>query len=152
MNKLKVLIFVLSSFLISNELFAQETDLFFKKTVTGEFSQVLEKVKTEFKNVGFGVITDIDMDQKLEEKLDVDLQPYKILGVCNPGFAYKALQVEPNIGVFLPCKVIIKQLEGNNVEVVSSNPAVLMNMLNNEELTKLADEVSIKIKSAIEKI
>lgn len=152
MNKTKITFLVLVSFFLMNEVSAQETNMFFKKTVSGEFNEVVTKVKAEFKKVGFGVITDIDMDQKLEEKLDVDLKPYKILGVCNPGFAYKAMQTEPNIGVFLPCKVIIKQLEGNQVEVVSSDPAMLMKMLNNKELNKLAEEVSVKIKTAIENI
>lgn len=138
-------------FLWSNNLLAQN-EMYIKKQVNGEFEQVVEKVKQEFKEVGFGVITEIDMDQKLEEKLDVDLKPYKILGVCNPGFAYKAIQAEPNIGVFLPCKVIIKQLDGNKVEVVSSDPAMLMKMLHNEELNKMAEEVSVKIKKAMENI
>lgn len=152
MKRLTLIFAVVSMFLWSGKAVAQDSEMFIKKNVTGDFEQIVEKVKQEFKQVGFGVITDIDMDQKLEEKLDVDLQPYKILGVCNPGFAYKALQAEPNIGVFLPCKVIIKQLDGNKVEVVSSDPAMLMKMLENEELNKMADEVSVKIKRAIENI
>lgn len=152
MKRLTLIFAVVSTFLWSGKLLAQDSEMFIKKDVTGDFEQIVEKVKQEFKQVGFGVITEIDMDQKLEEKLDVDLKPYKILGVCNPGFAYKALQAEPNIGVFLPCKVIIRQMDGNNVEVVSSDPAMLMKMLNNEELNKLADEVSVKIKKAIENI
>lgn len=152
MKRLTLIIAFISMFLWSGQLLAQDSEMFIKKDVTGDFEQIVEKVKQEFKQVGFGVITEIDMDQKLEEKLDVDLKPYKILGVCNPGFAYKALQAEPNIGVFLPCKVIIKQLNGNKVEVVSSDPAMLMKMLNNEELNKLADDVSVKIKRAIENI
>ncbi|MCB2195365.1 MAG: DUF302 domain-containing protein [Bacteroidetes bacterium] len=152
MKRLMLIFAVVSTFLWSGKLLAQDSEMFIKKDVTGDFEQIVEEVKQEFKQVGFGVITEIDMDQKLEEKLDVDLKPYKILGVCNPGFAYKALQAEPNIGVFLPCKVIIRQMDGNNVEVVSSDPAMLMKMLNNEELNKLADEVSVKIKKAIENI
>jgi uncharacterized protein (DUF302 family) len=152
MKRLTLIFAVVSMFLWSGKVLAQDSGMFIKKNVTGDFEQIVEKVKQEFKQVGFGVITEIDMDQKLEEKLDVDLKPYKILGVCNPGFAYKALQAEPNIGVFLPCKVIIRQMDGNNVEVVSSDPAMLMRMLNNEELNKLADEVSVKIKKAIENI
>jgi len=134
---------------------AQEecNEMFFSKTVTGDFESVTEKVIAEFKKVGFGVITEIDMDQALKEKLDdVQMKPYKILGVCNPGFAYKSLQAESNIGVFLPCKVIVKQLVENKVEVVSSNPAMLMKMMKNDELDKLAKEVAKKMKTAIEKI
>ncbi len=152
MNKIIVLFFVLVSFPLSNDMYAQETNMFFKKTISGEFNQVLIKVKAEFKSEGFGVMTEIDMDQKLKEKLDVELKPYKILGVCNPGFAYEAMQAEPNIGVFLPCKVIIKQLDNNEIEVVSYDPVVLMKVLENEELTRLAEEVSAKIKAVIENI
>jgi len=153
MKKLSYLIIALTFLIATEGASAQQSNnMFIKKTVTGDFNQVVEKVTSEFKTVGFGVITDIDMDQKLEEKLDVDLKPYKILGICNPGFAYKALEAEPNIGVFLPCKVIIKQLEGNQVEVVSSNPSMLMKMLHNEELDNMAKEVTTDIKSVIEKL
>lgn len=153
MKRIRLFLIAIASFYVINGTYAQETNsLFIKKTVTGEFNVVVEKVTLKLKEIGFGVITDIDMDQKLEEKLDVDLKPYKILGVCNPSFAYKALQAEPNVGVFLPCKVVLKELEGNQVEVVSSNPSILMKVLNNDELNKLADEVTIKIKMAIENL
>lgn len=152
MNKIRILFFVLVSIILSKGLIAQETNMFFKKTVPGEFTEVIEKVKTDFKNVGFGVITEIDMDKTLKAKLDVDVNPYKILGVCDPKFAYKALKAEPNIGVFLPCKVIVKQLDGNKVEVVSLDPVAFMKMLENEELTRLAEGVSAKIKAVIENI
>ena len=124
--------------------------LYFKKTVTGNFSEIVEKVKDNLKDQGFSVITEIDMDKKLNEKLNTDVKPYKILGACNPGYAFKTLQIDDNIGVFLPCKVIVKQLEGNEVEVVSVNPAEMMRMMNNEELTKVAEEVSIKLKTVVE--
>jgi uncharacterized protein (DUF302 family) len=124
--------------------------LYFKKTVTGNFSEIVEKVRDNLKDQGFSVITEIDMDKKLNEKLNTDVKPYKILGACNPGYAYKTLQIDDNIGVFLPCKVVVKQLEGNEVEVVSVNPAEMMRMMNNEELTKVAEEVSIKLKAVVE--
>lgn len=125
-------------------------DLYFKKTVSGNFSEIVEKVRVNLKEQGFSVITEIDMDKKLNEKLNTDVKPYKILGACNPGYAYKTLQIDENIGVFLPCKVVIKQLEGNQVEVVSINPAEMMRMMNNEELTKVAEEVSIKLRTVVE--
>lgn len=125
-------------------------DLYFKKTVTGNFSEIVEKVKENLKNQGFSVITEIDMDKKLNEKLDTDVKPYKILGACNPGYAFKTLQIDDNIGVFLPCKVIVKQLAGNQIEVVSVNPAEMMRMMDNDELTKVAEEVSIKLKAVVE--
>ena len=92
------------------------------------------------------------MDKKLNEKLNTDVKPYKILGACNPSYAYKTLQIDDNIGVFLPCKVIIKQLDGDQVEVVSINPSMMMQMLNNEELIKVAEEVSNKLKTVIDNL
>jgi len=152
MKKLNYLIIAFALLIVSGNVSAQQSSMYIKKTVTGDFNQVVEKVVSDFKAVRFGVITNIDMDKTLEEKLDVDLKPYKILGICNPGFAYKAMQAEPNIGVFLPCKVIIKQLEGNQVEVVSSNPSELMKILKNKELDNLAKEVTSDIKSVIENL
>jgi len=124
--------------------------LYFKKTLTGDFTEIVEKVRKSLKEEGFGVITEINMDKKLNEKLNTEVKPYKILGACNPGFAYKTLQIDDNIGVFLPCKVVIKQLDNNKVEVVSVNPVEMMRMMNNEELTRVAEEVSIKLKTVVE--
>ena len=124
--------------------------LYFKKTLTGNFTEIVAKVKASLKEEGFGVITEIDMDKKLNEKLNTEVKPYKILGACNPGYAYKTLQIDDNIGVFLPCKVVVKQLDGNKVEVVSVNPSEMMRMMNNEELSRIAEEVSIKLKAVVE--
>ena len=135
-------------------LIAQEQETFyFKKTVEGTFEEVVDKTKSSFKEHGFGVITEVDMDVKLKEKLeDVDVKPYKILGICNPGFAYKSLQIEENIGVFLPCKAIVKDIGEGNIEVVVVNPAALMGMLNKPELVTIANEVSSKFQKALEKL
>ena len=154
MNKIKTLLLTIGAFFVINGVLAQEKNenMFFSKTVSGEFDDVVVKVTDEFKKVGFGLITEIDMAQKLKEKLDKSIDPYMILGVCHPGFAYEAIQAEPNIGVFLPCKVIVKQLGDNRIEVVSSNPAMLMKMLNNESLDKLADEVAEKMELVIKSL
>lgn len=129
-----------------------EDGLYFKKTISGDFSEITLRVKNALKTQGFSVITEIDMDKKLNEKLNTDVKPYKILGACNPGYAYKTLQIDDNIGVFLPCKVILKQQGENQVEVVSINPSMMMRMLNNEELIKVAEEVSIKLKTVIDNL
>lgn len=135
-------------------LLAQENESFyFSKTVKGTFEEVVDKTKSSFKEQGFGVITEIDMDEKLKEKLkDVEMKPYKILGICNPSFAYKTLQIEENIGVFLPCKAIIKDIGNGKIEVVIVNPAALMGMLNKPELVSIAKEVSEKFQNALKKI
>jgi uncharacterized protein (DUF302 family) len=125
-------------------------NIYFSNKVNGTMEEVYQKVVDALKAEKFGVITEVDMAKTLKEKIDVDIMPYRILGVCNPGSAYEALQAEPNIGVFLPCKVILKQVDENTVEVVSANPAMMMNMLENEKLNKTADDVSAKLEKVIQ--
>jgi len=127
-------------------------ELFFKKTVNGLFNDVVQSLNEDLLKSGFGLITEIDMDKKLNEKLNVNLKPYKILGYCNPKFAYDALKENNDIGVFLPCKVIVKQLDNSTVEVVSANPALFMNMLGNKKLSSMGDEVAAILKSVIENL
>lgn len=149
-------LFIISAIFIlfSNSGFGQEVkDYYFSKTITGSFEEVTEKTKKALKEQGFGIITEIDMDKTLKEKLDdVDMKPYKILGACNPKFAYETLQYEENIGLFLPCKVLVKQLGENQIEVVMVNPSVLMQMLGNEKLSQIADEVTLRFRTALQNI
>jgi uncharacterized protein (DUF302 family) len=154
MKKASIFILVMFIVQLSQAASAYKTDeeLYFKKTLIGSFIDVTERVKNSLKDQGFSVITEIDMDRKLNEKLNTEVKPYKILGACNPGYAYKTLQIDDNIGVFLPCKVIIKQLEKDKVEVVSVNPSMMMKMLQNDELSKVADDVSSKLKAVIDNL
>ena len=124
-------------------------EMFFSKKISGTMDEVYQKVSDALKEEKFGIITEIDMAGTLKEKLDVDMPPYKILGVCNPGFAWEAIRAEPNIGVFLPCKVILKQLDQNTIEVVSVNPEALMNMLGNNNLDQTAEAVGRKLEKVI---
>lgn len=153
MKKLKLL-FLFAFVLSVQTLFSQENEnLYLKKTVTGSFEDVSNKIKSLLKDQGFGVITEIDMDVKIKEKMkDVQMKPYKIIGVCNPSFAHQTLQIEENIGVFLPCKVIVKDLGEGKVEVVMLNPSALMGMLHKEELVKIGDQVTEKFKAALDKL
>jgi uncharacterized protein (DUF302 family) len=148
------IIAVLILMLSTQALSAQESEKFYySKTLESSFEEVTDKIKSLLKEQGFSVITEIDMDVKLKEKLkDIEMKPYKILGVCNPSFAYETLQIEENIGVFLPCKAIIKELGGGEVEVVLVNPSALMGMLDKEELVNIADEVAEKFKVVLEKL
>ena len=124
-------------------------DLFFSKQVEGTMDEVYQRVVEALKAENFGVITEIDMAKTLNEKLGVEMKPYRILGVCNPGFAFEAIQAEPNIGVFLPCKVILKQMDENTIEVVSINPETMMMMLGNEKLDSTAQAVGVKLERVI---
>lgn len=135
-------------------LLAQDNDkYYFNKTIKGDFDDTYKKVKAELKKEGFGIITEIDMDVKLKEKLsDVKMSPYKILGVCNPSYAYETLQVDENIGLFLPCKVLIKDIGNGNIEIVMVNPSALMVMLKNKELENITEKVTEKFLSAFNRI
>ncbi|NOX85851.1 MAG: DUF302 domain-containing protein [Chlorobi bacterium] len=148
------ILFLLTALLAGQVITAQQAQpYYFGKTVEGSFEDVTAKVKQELKNQGFGVITEIDMDAKLKEKSDdVTLPPYKILGVCNPGFAWKTIQAEENIGLFLPCKVLVKDVGDGKTEVVMVDPSVLMRMLGNEKLYDVAAKVTEKFKAALDKI
>ncbi len=129
-----------------------ENKLLIKKTIGGTFEKVVQKLNDELLKVGFGLITEVDMTKKLEEKLKLNIKPYKILGFCNPKFAYEALQENNDIGVFLPCTIIVKQLDNSMIEVVAASPASFMKMLNSDKLNLMADEVEKILIQALENI
>ena len=125
---------------------------YFSKTVTLSFDDTIEKVIAELKKEGFGVLTDIDVKQTLKKKLDVDFKQYRILGACNPPFAYKALQAEDKIGTMLPCNVIVQEIEGGRVEVAAIDPVASMQAVTNPALEEVAGQVREKLKKVIESI
>lgn len=109
------------------------------------FDAAIEQVTAELKKEGFGVLTQIDVQETLKNKIDVDFKKYKILGACNPHFAYKALQGEDKIGVFLPCNVVVEQHENSDIEVSAVDPIASMSAVNNENMEVLATEVQQKL-------
>ena len=122
---------------------------YINKTITAEFDKAIEFVTEALKKEGFGVLSEIDIQQKLNEKLDVDFRKYKILGACNPPNAYKALQHEDKIGVLLPCNVIIQELGNYEIEVAAVNPAASMMAVDNKELADIAGEIKTKLERVI---
>ncbi|PWK20692.1 DUF302 domain-containing protein [Xanthomarina spongicola] len=122
---------------------------YYTTIVTGDFEDVEAKIVELLKKEGFGVLTQIDIQQTLKKKLNVDFKKYKILGACNPSFAYKALQTENKIGTMLPCNIIIQELSPNNIEVSAINPLISMQAVSNEALSTLAGEVSSKLENVI---
>lgn len=122
------------------------------KTVNYTFDEAIEKATAEMKEVGFGILTEIDVKETLKKKIDVDFRKYKILGACNPNFAHKALCVEDKIGVLLPCNVIVQELEDGKVEVAIMNPMEAMSVVKNANLASIAGEVNGLLESALEKI
>lgn len=125
---------------------------YFNKTLNCSFDEAIEKVTESLKQEGFGIITEIDVQQTLKKKIDVDFRKYKILGACNPSFAYKALLVEDKIGTMLPCNVIVQELGDNVVEVSAVDPIASMQAVTNSALADIAISVQSKLRSAIERV
>lgn len=119
-----------------------------KREILGKFSQVVEKTKQALSNEGFGVLTEIDVEATLKKKLNVEYGKYVILGACNPPFAYHALEAEKQIGLFLPCNVIVYE-DGGKTFVSTILPTVAMNMIPNPPLASIAEEVEEKLKKVI---
>lgn len=125
---------------------------YFTKTVSTSFDEAIQKVTNELKNEGFGILTEIDVQATLKKKLDVDFKQYKILGACNPPFAYKALLAEDKIGTMLPCNVIVIEQETNKIEVAAVDPAASMQAIENESLGNIASEIQLKLKRVVESL
>ena len=123
---------------------------YYNKTIAGDFEQVIEKVTAELKNQGFGVLTEIDFSGTIKKKLDKDMPAYRILGACNPGFAYQAYQAENKIGTMLPCNVIVQDAGNGNIEVSAVNPIASMMGVENESLGKIAGEVKEQLERVID--
>ncbi len=125
---------------------------YFNNTVKGTFEEETAKVTQGLKDEGFGILTEIDIKETLKKKLDVDFKKYKILGACNPPYAYKALQAEDKIGTMLPCNVIIQEIEEGVIEVAAVNPMASMMAVENEKLNDVANEITSMLENVIEKL
>ena len=125
---------------------------YISKKISTDFDQAVQLVTESLKKEGFGVLTEINIQEKLKEKLNLDFRKYKILGACNPGYAYKALQLEDKIGVMLPCNVIIQETKNGAIEVAAVNPIVSMSGINNPKLMEIAVEIEKKLKTVIDKL
>ncbi len=122
---------------------------YFNKILKGNFEDIIAKVTEGLKNEGFGILTEIDIQQTLKKKLDVDFKKYKILGACNPPYAYRALQAEDKIGTMLPCNVIVQEIEQDVIEVAAVNPMASMQAVDNSKLNLLAKEITDKLENVI---
>ena len=123
---------------------------YFSKIVDDNFEDAIERVTAHLADAGFGVLTTIDVSATLKKKIDVDFPRYTILGACNPGFAYKALQAEDKIGTMLPCNVIVQENSDGKVEVPAVDPMASMMAIQNEALGGVASEVQGLLKNVIE--
>jgi len=127
-------------------------EYYFSTIVIEDFAAAITKTTDALKNEGFGVITTIDMQHTLKEKLGVDFKKYIILGACNPSFAYKALQVEEKVGAMLPCNIVVIDKENGTTEIAAVHPLASMMAIENTALQPLAMEIALKLKRVIDSL
>jgi uncharacterized protein (DUF302 family) len=125
---------------------------YFSKTLNVSFDEAITKVIEELKKEGFGILTEIDVKEALKKKLNVDFRKYKILGACNPPFAYQALLKEDKIGTMLPCNVIVQEISEGKVEVAAIDPIASMQAIENPELGEIATQVQAKLRKVVENL
>ena len=113
------------------------------------FDEALEKVTAALKREGFGVLTQIDVKETLKKKLDVDFRRYVILGACNPPLAHRALSAEPQIGLLLPCNVVVQEASGGGVTVSIADPRAMFSLVNNPRLTPVVEEADQRLRRVI---
>jgi uncharacterized protein (DUF302 family) len=125
---------------------------YYAKEIDLNFDDAMIRVTEELKKEGFGVLTEIDVKATLKKKLDADFRNYRILGACNPPFAYQALQTESNIGLMLPCNVVVQETEDGKTHVSAIDPVASMQAVNNESLGQVAEQVKTKLQKVIASI
>ncbi len=123
----------------------------YSKIVALPFEEAVSKVTETLSTEGFGVLTTIDVKATMKKKLDLDYENYTILGACNPTFAYKALEAEKEIGLLLPCNVIVYQT-GDEVHVSVMLPSAAMSAVENSTIVSIAEEVETKLKKAVDAV
>ena len=120
----------------------------FGRTTRLGFDEAIHRVTEELAKEGFGVLTDIDVSATLKKKLGLDTPPYRILGACNPQFAHKALEAEPQIGALLPCNVVVR-MSGKDTIVEAMDPLAVMQLVGKPEVAKLGGQVRERLERAI---
>lgn len=122
------------------------------KVVNLSFEEAENRIREELINVGFGILTEINVKKTLKERINEEFRDYKILGACNPKIAHKALLSDDKLGVMLPCSVVIQKHQNGDVEISIMNPVPFINLTNNENVTKFANDIEFLLNSAMERI
>jgi len=125
---------------------------YINKTINTDFETAIVRVTEALKKEGFGVISDIDIQEKLKDKLNVDFRKYRILGACNPPIAFQALSNEDKIGTMLPCNVIVQEIGDRTIEVAAVDPIASMQAIENEKLGPIASQVKASLERVIDSL
>ena len=124
----------------------------FSKTLELSFEDAVARTREALAAEGFGVITEVDVQRVLKTKIGADFRPYLILGACDPGLAYEALKLEPNVGAMLPCNVVVQDVGSGRTEVSAIDPVASMQAIDNPELKEKAGMVAEKLQAAISRL
>lgn len=124
----------------------------FSTVLDTSYEDAISKVTDALKGEGFGVLTEIDVKATLKKKLDADFRKYVILGTCNPPYAHKTLQADLDVGLLLPCNVIVYETDDQKAYVSALNPVSALEVIKSEEIREIAEEVSAKLKTVIDKV
>lgn len=149
MNKLKVET-VLQ--IVTQSLKHKTMKYYMSKTLDLKFEETEEKVRAALKNEGFGVLTEINNQKVFKEKLNVDFRKYKILGACNPKYAFEAIKQEDKVGLMLPCNLIIQELDNNTIEVAVIDPVASMMAIENKNVSEIAKVIKEKLERVIQNL
>jgi len=122
---------------------------YIKRSTNFGFDEAIERVIKAVQTEGFGILTDIDVKSTLKEKINVDFKKYRILGACNPTFAYEALQVEDQIGTMMPCSITVIEQDNGHVDISIMDPTAAFNVIENEELQPFAIELKMKLERCL---
>lgn len=124
----------------------------FGKVVHSSFEDAIKNVRQELEKEGFGVLTEIDVAATLKKKLNQEMQPYIILGACNPQLAHRVLEIDPSIGLLLPCNVVVRLDDNNKVHVEFMNPDSVLELVNKPKISPIAQEVKQKLERVMKNL
>jgi uncharacterized protein (DUF302 family) len=136
----------------SNQTTDSMSDYYYSRTTSLPLDELESRAREELQKEGFGVLTEIDVQATLKQKLDASVRPYKILGACNPAAAYQALEAEPMIGVMLPCNVVIRENGDGTTEIAAVDPIASMAAVENDRIRPIAEDIGGRLRKVVDRI